>query len=502
MGKFVLKYKAIIFLMLISSLGLFFYSFRLKETQLFRDDTARDTLKILRIWQNKDLTLIGPPVSFTQETTREVYLGSLFLYIGLVGLILANWDAVGAVLPNIFFFTLSIPFFYLMISKITKSFWMTAFATTLYTLSPVTVTHARFFWNPNLIIPASVFFWHFVLKDNYNKSSIVINSVFAGIIAGLMFNFHYLVIVPLIVYTITLSVKRMCLKTFSILIGLIIGSIPIILFEFKNNFYLTNGLLHNLFEKPGPIHVNFTDGIYYLFNIFWSIFGLRSSEIDFPATIVTTAPNSFLLIITLLIIIAAIMRGKLIYKQPSKESVFWPMILVGILITIYFSFGNPLRMRYLFAVYPILLLSIIKFLWGLRMPTVMGLFFIPIIITSTSIILDQPKLMKNFISLPLIENICKEIVKDDTEGRYNITENLKGDARAMSFRYCVTKDAKVKPQDEYSYNNLTSLYVISPSLDKIYKENRWEFYASAPWRLMETSDFGEVKLFKFVHDYD
>lgn len=496
MNEFLLKNKTLIFVVIITLLGLFFYSYRLRETQLFRDDTARDTLKVLRIWQNKELTLIGPPISFTQQTIREVYLGSLYLYIGLIGLILANWDAVGAVLPNIFFFILSIPFFYLMILKLSNSFMMAAITTTLYTLSPTTVTHARFFWNPNLIIPFSVFFWYLVLKNSNNKVNTLLNYFFAGLIIGLIFNFHYLAALPLIVYAVTLFFGKYFTKGFSILIGAVVGSLPIIIFETRNNFYLTQALFHNLFNGSGPDNFNLIEGIHNFFNIFWSIFGLRSSEIDFPTPFNKNIfNNELLLIITLILIVIFAIRR---IKRDKVNILFWPMIVTAVLQTIYFSSGYPIRLRYLFSVYPILIWLIVNFIWSSRERLIILLLLISSIATSITIITNKPSLEKNFIKLSLMEDICKEIVKDSPEGNYNITENLKGDARAMSFRYCLTKDAKVKPQDEYNYNNLTTLYVVSPSIDKIYKDNRWEFYASEPWELEKTKDFGDVKLFKFV----
>lgn len=485
-----------IFLIIITLTGLFFYSYRLKETQLFRDDTARDTLRALRIWQNKELTLIGPPISFTQQTTREVYLGSLFLYIGLVGLLLANWDPIGAVLPNIFFFTLSIPFFYLLVSRLTDSFWKKVAAIILYTLSPITVTHARFFWNPNLIIPVTVFFWYLVFRKNKSQKANFLNPFLAGIIAGIMFNLHYLAVIPLVIYIFTLLIAKQISRGVSILVGLIIGSLPIIIFEIKNNFYLTESLYLNLVQGRGPGSINLLATINYLFNIFWSILGLRQSEIDFPTPFISGILNDPLLYVaTLTVLVIAIFRKN---NNSHIDRAFWPMMLSAILLTVYFSSGHPVRLRYLFSIYPILLWVIVEFIFRIGSFFAGALLFIPIIITSVMIITQQLNLQKNFIQLSLIEDICKEIVKDNPAGSYNITENLKGDARAMSFRYCVTKDAKVKPYDELSYYNLTSLYVISPSFDKIYKDNRWEFYASAPWDFVKSTDFGEVKLFKFV----
>ena len=40
------------------------------------EDTARDSVRMIQIWQGKELTLIGPPASLGQRTDKEFFLGS------------------------------------------------------------------------------------------------------------------------------------------------------------------------------------------------------------------------------------------------------------------------------------------------------------------------------------------------------------------------------------------------------------------------------------------
>ena len=60
------------------------------------------------------------------------------------------------------------------------------------------------------------------------------------------------------------------------------------------------------------------------------------------------------------------------------------------------------------------------------------------------------------------------------------------------------RDAKVKPQAVETYDRIDTLYVITPSLDKTYKEDRWEFVASGPKKIAWEKDFGDLKLYKFI----
>jgi|Napbiome12C3dose_1001474.scaffolds.fasta_scaffold00006_30 hypothetical protein len=493
MNRFTSK-KSLLILVIITLLGLFFYSFRLKETQIFTDDTARDTLKALQIWQNKELTLIGPPASFSLNTIREVYFGSFYLYIGILGLMAANWDPVGAVLPNTLLFTLSIPLFYYFLSLHNKDKFFIFFATFLYTLSPVTVIHSRFFWNPNLIIPLSVLFFILATKKYENKKKIIFYSFISGIVAGIMFNLHYLIILPVFLFILIIFLKQK-LKSLVALLGFLIASIPIMIFELRHNFYLSQSFWFNLFggssmQTGQASLIKYWDR---LLNIFETILGLRPAEIEYP-TLINYSPVLFT-VITLIFLAIIILRFKEIKKYPLQ---YLLPVALSLGLTVYFSFSRDLLVRYMFAVYPLLILLIAKLIYLPRYKYLSLIIFIPILYASLNVILDEPMIGKSYLPLKEIERACDNIVRDFPSGRYNVTENIRGDARAMAFRYCLQKDAGVKPQNELTYESLSALYVISPSLGKIYQEKRWEFTASAPWKLVSTDDIGSVYLYKFV----
>ncbi|MCX6704813.1 MAG: hypothetical protein NT162_00535, partial [Candidatus Woesebacteria bacterium] len=105
---------------------------------------------------------------------------------------------------------------------------------------------------------------------------------------------------------------------------------------------------------------------------------------------------------------------------------------------------------------------------------------------------------EDYYPLRVVENISKAIVLDNPTGKYNITENILGDARSLSFRYYLMRDAKIKPQPVEIYDRIETLYVVTPSLDKTYKESRWEFNSSGPKKIAWEKDFEGLKLYKFV----
>lgn len=488
------KHLPLFLLCLIIAFSIFLYSFRLKETQVFIHDIVRDTLRALTIWQNRELTLIGPPASFSINAFREFYFGSAFLYIGLIGLVLNKFDPVGAVLPNVFFFTLSIPLFYLLLSRYSNDNYKKLFATLLYAISPVTVAHARFFWNPNLIIPFSVAFWFLVERKYLQQRSRLVGYFLAGIFAGIIFNFHYFATIPVVVYLLSLLYHKQFKSIIALKSGFLLSLTPFIIFELRNNFYLTQAFIYN-FQRGTGIPTDFLRWPKLLFRTLLSPLGSATGEISFPILPGQTEWGFYLSGTVFLVVIL----WHLIKRFKEINKTLYLVVLVSILATLYFS-TQDLYLRYLFAAYPLLIWLLADSINTFKFRTFQLLSFIPILYSSISITLVEPQLAKDYLPLSTLEQAGRAVVEDNPTGKYNLSENTYGDAQALALRYYVQRDATVKPQDITQYSDLNTLYVLSPSLDKIYIDNRWELSASGPKTLEKITDLGEIKLFKFVKD--
>ncbi|NMC98829.1 MAG: hypothetical protein GYA62_03805 [Bacteroidales bacterium] len=109
----------------------------------------------------------------------------------------------------------------------------------------------------------------------------------------------------------------------------------------------------------------------------------------------------------------------------------------------------------------------------------------------------NPQNTDDYYPIAKVEEISEYIISDNPKGKYNVTENILGDARSLAFRFYLTKGTETKPQSVINYAQLDSLYVITPSLDKTYKDNRWEFVASNLNKDVLVKDFGDLKLYKF-----
>ncbi|MDA1317346.1 MAG: hypothetical protein O3B87_04995, partial [bacterium] len=54
------------------------------------DQVASSTV-VLELWQNKDISLIGPPMSLT-ISSRQVFFGGVSYYLQMAFLLIGRWD--------------------------------------------------------------------------------------------------------------------------------------------------------------------------------------------------------------------------------------------------------------------------------------------------------------------------------------------------------------------------------------------------------------------------
>lgn len=485
--------KKILLLVLILVAG-FLTLFRLSDTQLLIHDTARDTLKILTLWQSKSLTLIGPPASFSLNSIKEFYFGSFSYYLALLGMILLKFNPVGAVIPTIILYLLSIPIFYLFLRNISSNKFVIFIGTIIYSISPLNITHMRFFWNPNTIIPLSVFFWYLVtLRQKKEKFSV---NFLAGIITAIIFNFHYFTVIPMAIWTLIVLFNKKWIKFLGIIAGFTIGTIPLFIFEIKHNFYILNALIYNLNNNVSLNNIDLFRIVGRLGEIFMAILGIKSGEIYYGTLFKFNGILYWLIEILFLILIIVVAykirkKNRFIYLFPS---------VISIIFAVIFS-DTSFYTRYVFGALP-LIIWLISEMFALKYSKFL---LIPILVLITfanyKILSFTPNIKTGNIQIKTIEKISQKIVSENPQGRYNLSANINGDAQALDLRFFVQRDAKTKPQDIKNYNNLDRLYVVSPNIEKIKSENRWEYYASGDWNNVSVYDFGEINLYKFEKSY-
>lgn len=496
--------RRIIPLLFIICLTTFFYLANIQNTYWFAGDSARDTLKALEILQGHKITLIGPPLSFGIRGIREIYFGSLSYYFGVLGLTITRKSVFGPVLVNVFIMAISLPFFYALAKQYLKNELKAIFAVCIFAFSPLIVNQMRFYWNPNFVISIAPIFWFLYNKISNDKGSLqnyramFIYANIAGIIGGLLINLHYFV-APVILFILPFLYKKNKKVCAMYIVGLVVGSLPLIIFEMRNHWYLTQALFYNLQNSGSftgleklPLSIKILNS----FRILPIIIGLDHDVIPIP-TLFTFSYGARILIGVIFFIFLAYIVMK---KKVKLQKDFIVYILTSLCITLLFS-QEDLYIRYFFICLPLLILLFVQIISNYKLLS--GLTMAYILIVSVKVILFQPHSLNKNGAFPTVQQMqdAANIIKQDNPSvPYNITENFIGDARATYLRYFLEKDSEIpKPNSETEYTNLNVLYDYAPYEDIIYKEQRWE-YTATPMKLEKVFILGTDKyIFKFSH---
>ncbi len=210
-------------------------SIHFKEYLNFSFDQAWGSTRVLEIWRNKEITLVGPGSSLVVGG-KQVLQGSINYYFHLFFLLLGGFDPIkSSYLLTLFVGLMLIPLFYgvkLLYDKKTA-----VFISLLYAFLPYYIDFSRFFFGPVYqlsLVPILVLFMGLYKKY---KKSLYLSLVF--IVVGILTQFHYQTLVILFLLSIYYLWKTKN-KTKTVLImlgGFTLGFLPMIIFEIKNDFY-------------------------------------------------------------------------------------------------------------------------------------------------------------------------------------------------------------------------------------------------------------------------
>jgi hypothetical protein len=456
------KNLTVYFLLAIIIGASFFYCFRLRDTFVMAGDTSRDLMRLIEIWQNKEITMIGPPVNTISNNPIKVYFGSMYYYLGLFGLLISHFDPVGSVYINIVVTLISIPFLYLLSKKILRKQNLAFLVTFIYTFSPITIALGRSYWNPNLVVPLSVFIWFFLL---YKKS--YINYFIGGVILGIIFNLHFMNSIPVLFYLFLLLFNKDRKYLAFISIGFILTLAPFIAFEIKNHFFLIKAFVNSMGGFSTFSHRTLNP--FLSIDSFSYIFGLGTSQYFF--TELFNVPFNVRIIINSLVGIIFIYF--LIKNRKILDGDITKVVLCSLFMSWYFQQWNIIGLRYILSAFPLLIMYCILFVSSLNKYLIL-LLILPMSVLSIQLITHElnPHSITDYYPVTKIEEISRAIVADKPEGAYNLTENLQGDSRSLAYRYFVTRDANIKPQPVENYNTIDTLYIITPSISETYKKIR------------------------------
>lgn len=282
-------------------------------------DQAEHAILALEVSRNKDLVLIGPRVSAVSYQGRHIFLGSVMTYMMALFLSLGKWDpALASYVFMVFSGLMVIPLYYgvkWLISQ--RAAWVMVI---VYTLLPYYLSYTRFLWNPNFqfaLLPILFLFIGLYRKTN--------NSWFLFLISfwlGALLQLHYQFIISIILITLYyFVVKKEGLRKFLIYLGgLLVGVLPLLIFELRNQFYNINTLLL-FYQHKNELDMRGNRNHYYLalsFVVLLGFMGLINNRIK---RLNAKTLNIFL---SFLFVFLFIFAAQITFVRPSTA--FWSPI--------------------------------------------------------------------------------------------------------------------------------------------------------------------------------
>ncbi len=229
------KKREIIILLIFLILYIIIRSIHFSEYLNFSFDQGWGTTRLLEIWRNKVITLVGPGSSIVVHG-KQILQGSINYYFPLIFLLLGNWDPIKSSYFFMLFSGLMIIPLYLGAKYLINH--KSAFLIILiYSLLPLFIDFSRFFFGPGFqlsILPLMILF-----MGLYRKTKKIRYQFLAFFTAGILSQFHYtfftVTAIILLWYFFQLGNKKKLILVAAG--GFTLGFLPIIVFELKNDFY-------------------------------------------------------------------------------------------------------------------------------------------------------------------------------------------------------------------------------------------------------------------------
>ncbi len=237
----------------------------------FAGDQGAASWRAWEIWQNREITLVGIPITSWEYQGLQAHISSLAYYLQIVFLLAGRWQPVQAST----IFTLAAiaagVILYLGLCQLLENSTSALAITGIYLLFPLYIDYTRFLWNPNfqlLLLPLSIF----CLAQTKRHRGWLIAT---GVIWGLMACLHYQFILALLGACLFCFWKRPRSEQWRLTLGLGIGLLPVLALELHTRFYNTRILWQILLHSGDhhaqlPAYYFMVSGLLFLIFIFWN----------------------------------------------------------------------------------------------------------------------------------------------------------------------------------------------------------------------------------------
>ena len=206
----------------------------MEERVNFSMDQGVFLLKSWDIYQNKEITLIGPTAS-PIVNGHQFFQGPLIYYSIIFLMLISNWNLLVASYFLVFFNFLALIFLYLAAKKIFNK-KIAIITSLLFIFLPASFSFSNFLWNPNFLLILTPFFIFLGTKSFFDKKWW--NYLVWGILGGICLQFHFQFgLILLFTFLFLIFKKQNWQNIFLFVMGAGIGYSPLLVFDLRNNFY-------------------------------------------------------------------------------------------------------------------------------------------------------------------------------------------------------------------------------------------------------------------------
>jgi len=505
---------------LVVLLGIFLNFYRLRETQNFFWDVARDMEVVRKMIVDHKWTLLGPTSSIGFGSQQESYFGPFYYYLIYPALILSKLDPVGPAYLTAIFGTSAAVLLYFFLLKLTHHRWLSLLGLFIYLISPLSVEYSRFPWNPNFISFFVILL--LIIVEAFLRKGKMLLVLGIGFISGLIFQLHYIsmgIISAIFISLLILKPKKIILTLFNFVFGFVVGIFPLVLFELRHNFFLTRGILkiaNSGLSGNAPLFLSFIFNLRSFIGRFFGFDNYSLVKMEKSSSILSLA--LMLISLSLIFLFFYSQRHFKIRKEKQNQIIFVLALsfILGLLAAASFvkASDNPkIEDRYLLPIFPIFLSLFIISLGklGRLIKNKKKLFLILLIILlplSIFALKKDIKIISRIIPIDFYHVNLKgaqqiaQIVADDVkenkfEGKFNVANIVDGNTRATYYRYFLNV-LGVKPLAVEAYPQTKVLYVISlKSKEQTLIYPVWEINSFAPKKIAKEwgTDF-DVKIYR------
>lgn len=440
--------KSFIFLILIIALASFLRVYKMENLAIFLADQASDSTKVYKITKGH-FTLLGPITS-----VGGFFNGPIVYYLMLPFYFFLKGEPISGTVFQTFFQILTIPFIFLL-GKRLKNETVGLIASFIFAVSPLMIDYSRAGFNahPAIFFSTLVYYVFVLLIDKFS----ILKGIMLGILLGFIFQMHYLTISTILfvfLYPLIFKKDFISIKYYlSIVIGILLGLSPFLLFELRHNFLNTTLFLRYL-----------TSGKTYA----WSI--IPAFDI-WPKTVSKLIFGNYL--IAIIIIFFTLIS--LFINRVKETNKYLFLILIVFLISI--IYGKPLEKHYIIVSHiPLILLFSLGVYLLLRKNKIIILLFLLFIF-----LFNLPRFNLDKDKHPIQKGMAitdfkkvAEIISNDKKTVYNVAMHTQGDNRAMPIRYMLLL-LNEKPLDFEHYGEANTLYFLIPNNKTIKEQTMWEY---------------------------